>query len=94
MVIISCIEFRSQFTFFIKQQYDNIQSLFCILFKHKLHMLKNIPNMMLTNYFIYKFKDLYFHQIQQKFTDLSVQVNDRGILGLSTFIRILQFQSK
>ncbi len=60
MVIIPRIEFRSQLTFFTKQQCDSIQSSFHTLFKHKLRMPKNITNAILTNHLIYKFEDLYF----------------------------------
>ena len=94
MVIIPRIEFRSQLVFLSKEQCNTLQAPFRILFKHKLKMAKNIPNAILTNSFIYNFRDLYQVQMQSKFTNFLVQINDNSIVGLSTNIRLLKLQSK
>ncbi len=79
MVIIPRIEFRSQLVFLSKEQCNTLQAPFRILFKHKLKMAKNIPNAILTNSFIYNFRDLYQVQMQSKFTNFLVQINDNSV---------------
>jgi hypothetical protein len=92
IVIIPRIEYRTQIIFLSKQDCDNIVVLFRKLFKHKLKMASSMPNAVLKNHYIYKFRDLWEVQKQSKITNFLVQINDSSSLGIITNIRLLQLQ--
>jgi ribonuclease HI len=92
MVIVSRIEYRTQLTILTKQDCHNIVVLFRKTFKHKLGFSSTIPNSILENRYIYNFRDLYEVQLQSKITNFFIQLNDRGLLGCITNIRIQQLQ--
>jgi hypothetical protein len=92
MVIIPRIEYRTQITFLSKQDCDNIVIPFRKLFKHKLKMASSMPNAILENHYIYKFRDLWEVQSQSKITNFSVQINDLSSLRIITNIRLRQLQ--
>jgi hypothetical protein len=92
MVIIPRIEYRTQITFLSKQDCDNIVIPFRQLFKHKLRMATSMPNAILENHYIYKFRDLWEVQKQSKITNFSVQINDLSSLGIITNIHLRQLQ--
>jgi hypothetical protein len=92
MVIIPRIKYRTQITFLSKQDCDNIVVPFHKLFKHKLKMAFSMPNAVLENHYIYKFRDLWEIQKQSKITNFSIQINDSSSLGIITNIHLLQLQ--
>ncbi|CAH1770357.1 7707_t:CDS:2, partial [Entrophospora sp. SA101] len=62
-VIIPRIEYRTQLTFLIKKECDNISSPFRQLFKHKINLSTSAPNAIVNNRMIYNYRNLY-EQIQ------------------------------
>src|SRR6202042_730071 len=52
----------------------------------------SVPNSLLYNNYIYKFRDLAEIQMQAKITNFFIQINDKNLLGLVTKIRLLQLQ--
>jgi hypothetical protein len=92
MVILPRIEYRTQITFLSKRDCDNIIIPFRKLFKHKIRMAISMPNAIMENTNIYRFRDLVEVQKQSKITNFSVQINDKSILGRITHIRLLQLQ--
>src|SRR3954471_24256774 len=55
-------------------------------------MAISMPNAILENTNIYRFRDLVEVQKQSKITNFSVQINDKSILGCITHLRLLQLQ--
>jgi hypothetical protein len=55
-------------------------------------MASSMPNAILENHYIYKFRDLWEVQNQSKITNFSVQINDLLSLGIITNIRLQQLQ--
>ena len=94
MVILPRIEYRTQLTYLIKRDCDNIIIPFRKTFKHKLHMALSIPNNILENQLIYQFRDLWEVQKQSKITNFSIQINDTRLLGAVTNLRLLQLQHR
>jgi len=92
-VIILRIEYQLQLVFLSKEQCNIIQTPFRTLFKHKLRMPKNTPNAILTNNLIYNFRDLYNVQIQAKYSNLLIQLNDNTIVSDTIHIRLRKLQS-
>ena len=92
MVILPRIEYRTQLTFLSECDCNNIIIPFRKLFKQKLHMAISMPNAILTNNCIYRFRDLVEVQKQSKITNFYIQINDQNLLGKITYIRLLQLQ--
>ena len=53
-----------------------------------------MPNAILSNQFIYKFRNLYELNLQAKLTNYVVQINDKSILGTFTNIRLRKLQQQ
>ena len=86
MVILPRIEYRTQLTYLSEQDCHNIVIPFRKLFKQKLRMAISMPNAILENSLIYRFRDLHEVQKQSKIMNFSIQINDRSILGYITHI--------
>ena len=52
-----------------------------------------VPNAILENNNIYRYRDLYEVQLQSKITNFLLQINDPNLLGYITNIRLKQLQS-
>ncbi|CAJ0885286.1 10999_t:CDS:2, partial [Entrophospora sp. SA101] len=91
-VIIPRIEYRTQLTFLIKKECDNISSPFRQLFKHKINLSTSAPNAIVNNRMIYNYRNLYEVQLQFKITNFYIQLNDQKLLGNITDIRLKQIQ--
>src|SRR5256885_1712382 len=88
MVILPCIEYRTQLTFLSPSECATIAAPFCHLFKYKLHLSFTAPNALLANCFIYRYCDLYEVQLQSKIYNFLVQLNAQDV----NTIRLLQLQ--
>ncbi|CAH1770587.1 4554_t:CDS:1, partial [Entrophospora sp. SA101] len=94
MVIVPRIEYRTQITYLSPTECNNIITPFRKLFKHKLKMSISMPNAILENNLIYKFRDLVEVQRQAKITNFFIQINDNKLLGKITDIRLRILQQK
>src|SRR5215213_437953 len=94
MVVIPRLEYRSQITVLNQQQCNRIVSPFRRFFKNKLNMAITAPNAILENTLIYNFCDFFEVQKQSKITNFFIQINDKGILGQISKIRLKQIQTQ
>src|SRR5581483_1563137 len=92
MVILPKIEYRTQLTYLSQFDCDSIIVPFRKVFKHRLHMAISMPNAILDNHLIYRFRNLWDVQNQSKITNFTIQLNDNGLLGTITDIRLKQLQ--
>ena len=92
MVIIPRLEYRSQLTVLSYGECSKITAPFRKLFKNKLSLAITAPNAILENNLIYSFRDFYEVQLQSKITNFLIQINDKGLMGKLTDIRLCQLQ--
>ncbi|PKK71027.1 hypothetical protein RhiirC2_711462 [Rhizophagus irregularis] len=64
------------------------------MFKNKLKFARSAPNAILNNPYIYGYRDFYDNQLQAKITDFCIQLNDNGLLGKITEIRLISLQDQ
>ncbi|PKY50209.1 hypothetical protein RhiirA4_466568, partial [Rhizophagus irregularis] len=64
------------------------------MFKNKLKFARSAPNAILYNPYIYGYRDFYDNQLQAKITDFCIQLNDNGLLGKITEIRLKSLQAQ
>ncbi|GBB91696.1 hypothetical protein RclHR1_19050007 [Rhizophagus clarus] len=62
------------------------------MFKNKLKFACTAPNAILDNSYIYGYRNPYENQLQAKITNFCIQLNDTGILGRITEIRLKLLQ--
>jgi exonuclease III/ribonuclease HI len=94
MVVIPRIEYRTQITYLGFEDCNKITSFFRKFFKHKLNLSLTAPNALMENRYIYNFRDIFEVQKQSKITNFFIQLNDKGLLGRITNIRLRQLQSQ
>src|SRR3954469_24548947 len=94
MVIMPCIEYRTQLCFLSKNECDTIMKPFRKLFKQKMCFSITMPNAILENRQIYNFRDFYEVQLQSKISNFLIQINDTHLLGEITDLRLKQLQHK
>ena len=59
-----------------------------------MNLAATAPNAILSNNLIYQYRDLYEVQLQSKITNFFIQINDQGLMGQLTNLRLLAIQSK
>ncbi|GBB83193.1 hypothetical protein RclHR1_00010075 [Rhizophagus clarus] len=91
-IIISRIEYWSQITVLSKKDTENLIIPFRRMFKNKLKFARTAPNAILDNPYIYGYRNLYENQLQAKITEFCIQLNDTGVLGKITQIRLKSLQ--
>ncbi|PKY60404.1 hypothetical protein RhiirA4_484066 [Rhizophagus irregularis] len=64
------------------------------MFKNKLKFARSAPNAILDNPYIYGYRDFYENQLQAKITDFCIQLNDNGLLGKITHLRLKSLQNQ
>ena len=62
------------------------------LIRHKMSCANTIPNIFLKNKNVYNIIDFYERQIENHVDNLLLRVNNDGILGITTEIRLRQLQ--
>jgi hypothetical protein len=72
MVIVPLIEYRTQLTYLSKNECHTLVAPFRKLFKQKLRLAISIPNAILENQLIYKYRNLYEIQRQSKITNFVI----------------------
>ncbi|GES75128.1 ribonuclease H-like domain-containing protein [Rhizophagus clarus] len=91
-IIIPRIEYWSQVTVLSKKDTENLIIPFRRIFKNKLKFARTAPNAILDNPYIYGYRNLYENQLQAKITEFCIQLNDTGVLGKVTQIRLKSLQ--
>ncbi|GES99352.1 hypothetical protein GLOIN_2v1777499 [Rhizophagus clarus] len=91
-IIIPRIEYWSQVTVLSKKDTENLIIPFRRMFKNKLKFAQTAPNAILDNPYIYGYRNLYENQLQVKITEFCIQLNDTGVLGKVTQIRLKSLQ--
>ncbi|GES86412.1 ribonuclease H-like domain-containing protein [Rhizophagus clarus] len=91
-IIIPRIEYWSQVTVLSKKDTENLIIPFRRMFKNKLKFARTAPNAILDNPYIYGYRNLYENQLQVKITEFCIQLNDTGVLGKVTQIRLKSLQ--
>ena len=91
-VIIPKIEYRGHLSVFNKHEADTIIVKLRRLIRHKMSCANTIPNIFLKNKNVYNVIDFYERQIENHVDNLLLRVNDDGILGITTEIRLRQLQ--
>ena len=94
MVVIPRLEYRSQLTVLDYNDCHKITSPFRKFFKNKLNLSISAPNAIMESNLIYNFRDFYEVQLQSKISNFMIQVNDTGLLGRLTDIRLRQLQQR
>ncbi|PKK70804.1 hypothetical protein RhiirC2_711625 [Rhizophagus irregularis] len=77
-----------------KTQTESLIIPFRRMFKNKLKFARSAPNAILDNPYIYGYRDFYDNQLQAKITDFCIQLNDNGLLGKITEIRLKSLQDQ
>ncbi|EXX56981.1 hypothetical protein RirG_211360 [Rhizophagus irregularis DAOM 197198w] len=93
-IIISRVEYWSQVMALSKTQTEALIIPFRRMFKNKLKFARSAPNAILDNPYIYGYRDFYDNQLQAKITDFCIQLNDNGLLGKVTEIRLKSLQDQ
>jgi len=91
-VLLPRIEFWTQITAIKEHECNQRMRPFYNAFKRKLNMSITTPNTIINNSLIYNFRPLYYTLNQAKIQALYAQINDGGVLGQSTLIRLLQIR--
>jgi hypothetical protein len=93
-LIVPRVEYWSQVLVLTKKQTEQLIIPFRRMFKNKLKFAKTAPNAILDNPHIYGYRDFYENQLQAKITDFCIQLNDQGLLGTITSIRLKSLQEQ
>ncbi|CAB4402658.1 unnamed protein product [Rhizophagus irregularis] len=93
-IIVPRVEYWSQVMALSKTQTEALVIPFRRMFKNKLKFARSAPNAILDNPYIYGYRDFYDNQIQAKITDFCIQLNDNGLLGKITEIRLKSLQDQ
>ncbi|GES85393.1 hypothetical protein GLOIN_2v1471201 [Rhizophagus clarus] len=83
-VIIPSIEYKSQHIILNDKQVLTCNTLACTLFKKKTNLVMTIPNCMIHSSLGYAIKDISTIQLQRQVTRLQNQLQNKGLLGIST----------
>ncbi|EXX54338.1 hypothetical protein RirG_235420 [Rhizophagus irregularis DAOM 197198w] len=93
-IIIPRVEYWSQVMALSKIQTEALIIPFRRMFKNTLKFARSAPNAILDNPYIYGYRDFYDNQLQAKITDFCIQLNDNGLLGKITEIRLKSLQDQ
>ncbi|CAB4420682.1 unnamed protein product [Rhizophagus irregularis] len=93
-IIVPRVEYWSQVMALSKTQTEALIIPFRRMFKNKLKFARSAPNAILDNPYIYGYRDFYDNQLQAKITDFCIQLNDNGLLGKITEIRLKSLQDQ
>ncbi|GET54107.1 hypothetical protein GLOIN_2v708233 [Rhizophagus irregularis DAOM 181602=DAOM 197198] len=93
-IIVPRVEYWSQVMALSKTQTESLIIPFRRMFKNKLKFARSAPNAILDNPYIYGYRDFYDNQLQAKITDFCIQLNDNGLLGKITEIRLKSLQDQ
>ncbi len=93
VVIIPRIEYRSQLTFISEDKCRSLTVPYRTLFKHKLNIGKCAPNALIQTRLLYNFRNLYDVKLQAIFSNLTIQLNNSGLLWRTMRIQVYQLQS-
>ncbi|PKC53349.1 hypothetical protein RhiirA1_543229 [Rhizophagus irregularis] len=93
-IIVPRVEYWSQVMALSKTQTESLIIPFRRMFKNKLKFARSAPNAILDNPYIYGYRDFYDNQLQAKITDFCIQLNDNGLLGKVTEIRLKSLQAQ
>ncbi|PKY32221.1 hypothetical protein RhiirB3_491131 [Rhizophagus irregularis] len=93
-IIVPRVEYWSQVMALSKTQTESLIIPFRRMFKNKLKFARSAPNAILDNPYIYGYRDFYDNQLQAKITDFCIQLNDNGLLGKVTEIRLKSLQDQ
>ncbi|GES86111.1 hypothetical protein GLOIN_2v1844221 [Rhizophagus clarus] len=91
-LIIPRIEYRSQVQVLTKDECDSFKALYMKTVKNKLGFAATAPNIIITNSFFYGLIDLYQRQLEEKITSFMIQINNPGLLGTITNLRLNNIQ--
>ena len=91
-VIIPKIEYQGHLLVFNKYEADTITVKLRRLIRHKMSCANTIPNIFLKNKNVYNIIDFYERQIENHVDNLLLRINDDGILGITTEIRLRQLR--
>ena len=94
MVAIPRIEYRTQVTTLSHTECEKIAAPFRRILKNKLGLSITFPTANFQNNDVYSYRDLFEVQLQSKITNFIIQINDKGLLGTVTDIRLKQLQSQ
>ncbi|CAB4405836.1 unnamed protein product [Rhizophagus irregularis] len=93
-LIILTIEYRAQVTILNDRECESIMSSFRRAFRKKLKFSWRMPTAIINHNLIYNIKDIADNQLQAKGTNFLIQLNDTGLLGKITTLRLKQLQYK
>ncbi|PKK40457.1 hypothetical protein RhiirC2_805425 [Rhizophagus irregularis] len=93
-IIIPRVEYWSQVIALSKTQTEALIIPFRRMFKNKLKFARSAPNSILDNPYMYGYRNFYDNQLQAKITDFCIQLNDNGLLGKVTEIRLKSLQDQ
>ena len=93
-VAIPRIEYKSHLTVFNEAEAKKITMKLRKLLRYKIGLLNTAPNVLLNIKQIYNMIDFYDRQTENHVSNLLLRLNDLGILGLTTEIRLRQLQQK
>ncbi|CAB4384210.1 unnamed protein product [Rhizophagus irregularis] len=93
-LIILTIEYRAQVTMLSEEECNNIASPFRRMFKNKLGMSIRMPTALIEHNQIYNIKNIAESQLQAKGSNFLIQINDKGLLGKITNLRLKKLQDK
>ncbi|GBC00137.1 hypothetical protein RclHR1_03760001 [Rhizophagus clarus] len=91
-IIIPRVEYWSQVFVLSPDLIHRLFVPFRRMFKNKLKFARTAPNAILDNSYIYGYRNPYENQLQAKITNFCIQLNDTGILGRITEIRLKLLQ--
>ena len=93
-VAIPRIEYKSHLTVFNEAEAKKITMKLRKLLRYKIGLLNTAPNVLLNIKQIYNMINFYDRQTENHVSNLLLRLNDLGILGLTTEIRLRQLQQK
>ncbi|CAG8703888.1 17183_t:CDS:2 [Rhizophagus irregularis] len=91
-LIISIVEYRSQLYVIEDVSLDKLMAPFRMFIKNKLKFAKTASNAILETNFIYNLNNFVANQKQAKITNFTLQINDKGVLGMIMKIRFMDLQ--
>ncbi|PKB98244.1 hypothetical protein RhiirA5_465331 [Rhizophagus irregularis] len=91
-LIIPIVEYRSQLYVIEDVSLDKLMAPFRMFIKNKLKFAKTAPNAILETNFIYNLNNFVANQKQAKITNFTLQINDKGVLGMIMKIRFMDLQ--
>jgi len=93
-VAIPRIEYKSHLTVFNEAEAKKITMNLRKLLRYKIGLLNTASNILLNVKQIYNIIDFYDRQTENHINNLLLRLNDSGILGITTEIRLCQLQQK